>query len=250
MRRRILIAGFSWAGLLCTATRSLGAQANPSDVARRYFAAVAAQRWDTAAALVDPSAQRRIRDGTLSLLAFAAGHLSDLRKLMSGSGSGGMAGFGRSASGSGELVAIGQEIALDADSLAKYGAWRVPLYSGAPTIQALAAMSPVELLTRSYPASRLVCFDGDCFSPVDPRQPRVIRAAVDNDSMAHVIFRRDRADSGASRAATQEDVLRLVRRDGVWRVDLLPGPLPSVFSLIDQKMGLQPPSRNPRRSRR
>ena len=250
MQRRILIAGFAWAGLLCTGSRSLGAQAKPDDVARRYFAAVAAQQWDTAAALVDPTAQRRFRDGTLSLLAYAAGHLSDLRKMMSGSGSGGMAVSGTSASGSGGLVAIGQEIALNADSLAKYGAWRVPVYSGAPTIQTLAAMSPVELLTRSYPASRLLCFDGDCFSPVDPRQPRDIRAAVDNDSMAHVIYRRVRADSGDLQAAAREEVLHLLRRDGVWRVDLLPGPLPSVFTLIDQKMGIQPPSRNPQRSRR
>ena len=217
------------AALLCLDTTALKTQETPRDVARGYFDALLTHQWDTASALVDPVALTGIRDQTLAVLAYVAGHGDEFRRMMS-----------EPIHGSGALTAF--NIGLpDAANVAKYGQWRVPLYPGSPTIMNLATLPPVKLLAQSYEATRVICMDGDC-SPFDDTQQRtIIRTVVNGDSTARVIYRRERVDTPDLQAAARNDSLDLRRRDGKWRVELTYPPIPSLFTLVDKKMGIQPP---------
>src|SRR5213593_2494657 len=122
MRRILFLLSVACGGII-SARSPLGAQADPSAAAQRYFDALERQQWDSAAALVDPVSQRTFRDGALAKLVFMAEQGTQLRRRMRATGS------------SGALAAYAID-SLTPDRLAKYGAWRVPVYSGAPTIAA------------------------------------------------------------------------------------------------------------------
>ena len=128
--------------------------------------------------------------------------------------------------------------------LTKYGQWRVGVYPGAPTIQELAELSPAELLARSYAASSILCMDGVC-DPEPPLRgrPLVLGAVIESDSVAHVVYRETRSDT--SILARGEDrwrveVIQLFKRDDRWLMSMERGPLPSLFTLMDEKMGVRP----------
>ena len=61
-------------------------QPAPATVARHYFAAIVAQQWDSAAALVDPVSQRAFRDRVLTYLLLVAEQRRAIRRSMQGSG--------------------------------------------------------------------------------------------------------------------------------------------------------------------
>jgi hypothetical protein len=210
----------------------VSAQSPPATVAQRYFAAIVAQQWDSAAALVDPVSQRGFRNRVLSYLLFVAEQRPTIRRSMQGSGSGGLA--------AGDLDA-----APTAAQLAKYGEWHVGVYPGAPAIKDLAALSPADLLARSYAASSVLCIEGSCQAERPLGRPLVLGAVIESDSIAHALYRETRSDT--STLAHGEDrwrveVIHLFKRDDGWLVSIQRGPLPSLYSLMDEKMGLRQPS--------
>jgi hypothetical protein len=201
-----------------------------AETARRYIAAIDAKQWEAAAALVDTAAQRRFRDRALVLVVNIAEHRDELRAMMSGTGSGGMS-------------ATSLDTSVTAANLARYGGWRVPLYAGASTVAELAALSPTEFLARSFPVAEMMCREGDCMVMEDSSQVQVLGAEVKGDS-ARAFVRLSavpEAESGA--ASSRSDTIRLVRRGNVWRIDSQRGPIPSLLTLVDERMGVQPPKR-------
>jgi hypothetical protein len=242
MRRILFVLNAACVGIV-TAGPPVTSQTDPGAVSQQYFESLQRQQWDSAAALVDPIAQQRFRNQALAMLVFMAEHAAQLRRAMSSSGSGGLTAYGMDS--------------LTPARLAKYGAWRLPLYAGAPTIAELSAMTPLELLTRSFAAAGIVCMDGDCAPLNRPPKRRVVGTVIENDSVAHVLYRHERADSGFGemRGADSDpwrvDVVHVINRGGVWRVALWDGsPFPSALTLMDKRMGLQPPTNSRARTKK
>ena len=233
MNRASTLAAISSFAVVFSSVELL-AQSSPAAIAQRYFAAVLAQQWDSAAALVDPVSQHVFRDRVLSYLLFVAEQRPALRHSMKGTGSGGLA--------AGDLDA-----APTAAKLTKYADWRVGAYAGAPTIHELAALSPIELLARSYAASRVFCMEGACQSEAPPLgRPIVLGDVIENDSVAHVLYRETRSDTSTLARGDDRwrvEVIHFFKRDERWLLSLQRGPLPSLFTLIDEKNGLREPAR-------
>lgn len=212
-------------------------QAAPAANAQRYFAAITAEQWDSAAAFVDPVSQRTFRDRVLTYLLLVAEQRRAIRRSMQGSGSGGFAGFG-------------MDSVPTAARLAKYGQWRIGVYPGTPTIQELAGLSPAELLARSYAASSILCMEGVCeHEPPLPGRALVLGAVIENDSVAHVLYRETGSDTSTLARGVDRwrvEVMQFFKRDDRWLVHMERGPLPSLFSLMDEKMGLTPPGPVPK----
>jgi hypothetical protein len=211
-------------------------QESPSQVAQRYFDAVARQQWDAAVALADPAAVRRFRNFALSTFVVVASRHDELEREL------------KPQTGNGALFPLRIDSVARPSDLERVGAWRIPAYPGSPTVGELAAMTPQELFARSYPISEIECFDGEC-RPLR-RHPRyiVVASAIENDSVAHALYRQDPADTTHGRSGDEGDpwgveVLHLFRRAGSpWRVGLPAySAMPSVFLLMDKRMGMKPP---------
>jgi hypothetical protein len=196
---------------------------------------LSAQKWDSAAALVDSVERVRFRNRAIGLLLLVAEHQQELRRAMRGSGSGGLATPALDSMPSAALVT-------------RYAAWRVRSYPGSPTIAELAALSSTEFLARAYAVNAMDCFLGECTSNSRPLPARVVGQVVENDSVAHVLYRRPAVDSSRTTSSNrwEVDVLHAFQHDGHWRVALpYQGPLPSFWSLIDESVGLQRPRPSP-----
>ena len=169
------------------------APATAEDAARAFLAALDGHQWAAAAGFLSDASARRQRDLTLS---FALAQLETLQK------HGGGGNFVLSGSG-----------ALDSARLRRFAAHRVRSLRGVSTVAEAAALEPREFLARMMESA----VTGPPGAIAQPASHRYLGIVVENDSVAHALFREEgpgaykRFDQGA-------EVLELRREGGRWYV--------------------------------
>lgn len=186
-----------------------------SAVAARFLSALGAERWDSAAALIDSAEVRQFRDRQLALLAGIAEHQRDITRAMSATGSGGMA-------------SVGTGVPLDTAMLARHRGWPVRSLAGEPTLGELAALPARSFYARMYPSLThclwLPSMDG----------LRIVGTVIDHDSAAYVVYQRSVKATDAPGATQTNAILELARHGRRW--DVRPGrlePEVDVIALLD-----------------
>ena len=184
-------------------------------VASRFLSALGAERWDSAAALVDSAEVRQFREHQLALLAGIAEHERDITRAMSATGSGGMA-------------SVGASLPLDTAMLARHRGWPVRALAGDPTLGELAALPARSFYARMYPSLT------HCLWLPSMHGLRIVGTVIDHDSVAYAVYQRsvDANDDGATTRTNA--VLELAGRGGHWGVR--PGrlePSTDVIALLD-----------------
>ena len=204
-------SGLLAATLLIACRGDDGTRADAAAVAGRFLAAVGAQRWDSAAAVVDSADARRFRDEQLGFLAGMAEHEQDIVRAMSASGSGGMA-------------SVGSALPLDTALVARHRAWPVRALDGEPTLGELAALPTKRFYARMYESPL------NCWIPGRIRPVRIIGTVLDHDSVAYVVYERSSNGPDAEARARETTVLALTRSAGRWGVR--PGMLEPHIDII------------------
>jgi len=191
MRMRILWPAA--AALLSLAPQAVAqTPATPEETARAFFAAMDAGRWDAVAALILPASAQRQRD----LALFQA--IVELEQATAAPGTGG-------------TVVVSGSAAVDSAMLRRHGGHRIRPMRGAATLAEAAALEPREFLAR---------FMESLAGPPGTAQTRThqyIGVLVENDSVAHALFREH---GGQPRDELDADVLDLRRSGGRWYVSL------------------------------
>jgi len=175
------------------------AGAGAAAVAGRFLTAVGARQWDSAAAMVDSAELRRFPNEQLAFVANIAEHQHDIERVMSASGSGGMASFG-------------EPLTLDTTMVARNRAWRIRVLEGQPTLGELAALPAQRFYARMY-ALPLNCW----FLP-SVRALRIVGTVLDADSLAYVVYQMNPDVLERKVVERKTAVLALTRSAGKWGV--------------------------------
>jgi hypothetical protein len=203
----------------------MNAQPTPSEVARSFFAAVEAHQWGAASAMLEPTSAAEVRDRALAVLIGWARQ----RKMVSASGERpGMMGFT-------------VERTPDSTALAEVSGTALGLFADLPTLDALAALSPIEFAARYLELSQR-SLSAEDRPTAEFRRVRydVIGHVIEGDTLAHVLYRPSESD------VTTDDplavgALRLHRVGPDWRVrmprELLELPL---LLLVEQSSRPRP----------
>jgi hypothetical protein len=188
------------AALLCgvlPATAEAQVTATPEETARAFFTALDGRRWDEAAGYVLPDAARRQRDLDISM------RLARLEQLPKGRGGN----FTVSSSGT-----------VDPELLKRFGSTPVRSLRGVSTLAEAAALAPQAYMARMMEMAA----KGPPGASMPPTSYVFIAAVVENDSVAHALYRQSAAGRGSTGSEAAE-VLMLRRREGRWYV--VPGEL-------------------------
>jgi hypothetical protein len=185
-----------WMAMLALAPAPAAAQtpATAEETARAFLAALDGRRWDAAAELISPAAVRRQRDLTLAM---ALAGLQARQKNPRG----------------GNLV-VSSSGTVDSAQLRRFGSHRVRTLRGVSTLAEAAALEPRVFLARMMESATV----GAPGMVMTPRAHRYLGVLVENDSVAHALFREE---GRVERVDQEAQVLELRRIAGRWHV--LPG---------------------------
>ena len=179
---------------------------SPSDAARSFFNMLDAKHWTDAAAMVDSASASAIREDDLAMMIAWAQHRAELERIMRRKGSGGLAG-GFSSDGH-----------VNPTLLAKYGSAPIRGFGGAPTLAAVAALSPREFVADVF-ALRDTMFNTSSAARQERFTYQIVGEVIEADTIAHVLYR-----VGGTRVHApdplQVSVLRFRRRGDRWLADL------------------------------
>lgn len=174
------------------------AQGGPEDAARGFVAALDAKRWSEAASMVDPAMARRHQQVRVAMLAATAQ-------------------FRASGQMRGGSVAITAGDSVSPGLLQRFGTQPAPGYGGARTLAEVARMDPADFMAHTL-ENALTLPPGACCAAWG--LPRYVGTVVENDSVAHALYR-DRAEPVAGVAPGDPfavQLLELRRRGGRWYV--------------------------------
>ncbi len=190
--------------------------ATPEAVARAFFDAIDAERWDAAVALVDSADLPGMRlQGLRSLLGWAKSGAHTVAKQAPGAPSN----FGWSSSRDTTVRAADDTISVIGPG-------------DSTTVGALARLAPRDFAARTLAAANRRGVGTIVF--------RVLGAVTEGDSVAHVVYRRDYAGAHVTTAAANRDMLHLRRVNGEWKVVATP-PLFTASAIVQAAVNYQPP---------
>jgi hypothetical protein len=196
----------TWMGMAMLALCSVGrpvaarAQGGPEDAARAFLAALDARRWDDAAARVLPGAARLHQQSELSMmLAWAARRAS-----------------GAAMTGS---FAVSGADSVDPALLRRFGAEPAAGFGEARTLADVARMTPAVFMAGTLENAFTLPPNACCAAW---GKTRYIGTVVENDSVAHALYRELPTGALPVRVTEQEafraTVLELWRQGGRWYV--------------------------------
>ncbi len=155
-------------GLLWLSTQ-MEAQVTPTQVVDSAFAALTRRDWPRLASLIHPTALDDLRQETLGLIIL----VTEERKA------------GREGGG------YNPRDVVIADHLPQNGSENFPQFPGRPTISELASLSSGQFFVRWCAAVYRSDSDGDLVSEVLGLQRRMIGEVREEDTLAHVLYRRE-----------------------------------------------------------
>lgn len=178
----------------------MSANGSALDAAARFLTALSDRDVDTVAAAVDPSVLSVFQQQCL--LALAADCLRHELELETGH----------------PIACLVPARANDPANLERYGSTPMPAFAGAPTISALAALTPVAFFAAALATNvtRLRPFRLATGAPAFT----VLGEIMESDTQAHVLYRQHSIDGCEVPSDDAVQRLSLVRHGGEWFVQL------------------------------
>lgn len=201
--RTLAAIGFGAVLLPARAVAQSAAEA-PAAVATQFFAALRDTSWAVAAAMLDSSSAQTLHDNELSMLtAHAMYRARD---------------HGNRLPTSGGMTGVMSDGRVHADVIARYGAVPIRGFEPATTLSQAAALDLRTFLARTL-AFSAAGLGGMSVKLGGGLTRSVVGAVIEGDTLAHVLYRTTGADVHYTDPRAVE-IVRLVRHDGRWWVDL------------------------------